>query len=156
MAYKDEYEVARLHSDPAFIGKLKETFGKGYKLKFNLAPPLLSPIDKNTGLPRKIEFGGWMLYTFIILSKLKGLRGTAFDIFGYTKERKTERALIPEYFETIESIVKNITPKNSDLAVEIARLPDIVRGYGYIKDSNVNKYYEKRIRLLEKWEKVKN
>jgi len=155
MAYKDEYEVARLHSDPAFIGKLKETFGKGYKLKFNLAPPLLSPIDKKTGLPRKIEFGGWMLYTFKILSKLKGLRGTAFDIFGYTKERKTERALIPEYFETIESIVKNITPKNRNLAVEIARLPDIVRGYGYIKDNNLNKYYEKRIRLLEKWEKVK-
>ena len=96
-----------------------------------------------------------MLYTFKILSKLKGLRGTAFDIFGYTKERKTERALIPEYFETIESIVKNITPKNRNLAVEIARLPDIVRGYGYIKDNNLNKYYEKRIRLLEKWEKVK-
>ena len=94
MSYKDEYEVARLYTDPAFKIKLDEQFEPGYTLKFNLAPPMISRTNPSTGLPVKSEFGQWMMVGFQVLAKLKRLRGTPLDIFGYTAERRMERGLI--------------------------------------------------------------
>ena len=97
LAYKDEYEVARLYADPAFMEKIKSQFDGDYKLHFHLAPPLFSKRDPVTGELRKSEYGGWVFGAFKVLAKLRGLRGTAFDIFGYTQERRMERQLIADY-----------------------------------------------------------
>jgi indolepyruvate ferredoxin oxidoreductase len=151
MAYKDEYEVARLYSEPVFKQKLGEQFEGSYKLRFNLAPPLLARKDKVTGKPRKMEFGSWLFPMFGLLSKLKFLRGTAIDPFGWTAERKMERGLIVKYEETIKEILQILSDDNHALAVEIANLPDQIRGYGYIKEENVIKTHTKLQSLLECW-----
>ena len=151
MAYKDEYEVGRLYSDPAFKNKLNEQFEGNYKLRFNLAPPLLARKDKVTGKPRKMEFGSWLLPMFSVLRKLKFLRGTAIDVFGWTKERKMERDLIIKYEETLKDLLHTLTNDNHTLAVEIACLPDEIRGYGYIKEENVEKVSDKLQKLMECW-----
>jgi indolepyruvate ferredoxin oxidoreductase len=133
LAYKDEYEVARLHSDPAFQAKIAEQFEGDYTLRFHLAPPVLSRVDPKTGKPRKISFGSWMMTGFKLLSRLKGLRGSVFDIFGWTEERKQERALIAQYEQCLEQIVKHLDQSNYSLALELARVPEEVRGYGHVK-----------------------
>jgi indolepyruvate ferredoxin oxidoreductase len=120
MAYKDEYEVARLHSDPAFRRKLDEQFEGDFKLQFNLSPPAIAPQDKVTGLPRKMTFGSWMMPVFGLLARLKFLRGTAFDPFGRTDERKMERQLIADYENTVAELLETLTEDNHDLAVKIA------------------------------------
>jgi len=135
MAYKDEYEVARLHSDPAFHARLKEAFEGDYELAFHLAPPLLSRRDPDTGRPQKTTFGPWMLPVFRILARLKGLRGTTFDPFGHTTERRRERAAIGDYEATVEALLAGLTPESHALALEIAALPGEVRGYGYVKEA---------------------
>jgi indolepyruvate ferredoxin oxidoreductase len=135
MAYKDEYEVARLHGDPAFHARLREAFEGDYSLAFHLAPPLLSSRDPDTGRPRKLTFGPWMLPAFRLLAKLKGLRGTALDPFGHSAERRRERAAIGGYEATVETLLADLTPDNHALAVEIASLPSEVRGYGYVKEA---------------------
>jgi len=134
MSYKDEYEVARLYTDPAFKQKLDEQFEPGYTLKFNLAPPMISRTNPSTGLPMKREFGDWILQGFQVLAKLKGLRGTPLDIFGYSAERKMERGLIGEYEALLEQILAGLSAAKLDSAIELARLPDDIRGYGYVKD----------------------
>src|SRR3989442_1079665 len=101
MAYKDEYEVARLYTDPGFARKIEGMFEGGYKLKFPLAPPIFNKPDPRTGEARQSEFGPWMMAAFRILAKLKGLRGTPFDVFGMSEERKAERRLIGEYEATV-------------------------------------------------------
>jgi indolepyruvate ferredoxin oxidoreductase len=134
MAYKDEYEVARLHSDPAFHACLYETFEGDTRLAFHLAPPLLTSRDPDTRRPRKMTFGPWMLPVFRILARLKGLRGTAFDPFGYTAERRRERVAIGGYETTVQTLLDGLTPDSHSLAVEIASLPSEIRGYGHVKE----------------------
>jgi len=148
LAYKDEYEVARLHADGEFRKKIEGMFEGDYKVVYHLAPPLLAKADPLTGEPRKMRFGSWMLPLFKILSSVKSLRGTALDIFGYTQERRTERALIREYEETLEALLKNLTPQNHAVAVQIASLPEEIRGFGHIKLKSVVAARKKREQLL--------
>ncbi|MFV8781725.1 indolepyruvate ferredoxin oxidoreductase family protein [Microbulbifer sp. SA54] len=142
LAYKDEYEVARLYSDSRFVEALRENFAGDFELEFNLAPPLLSPFDKNIGRPRKLKFGGWMLKAFGLLAKLKFLRGTALDVFGYTAERKMERGLIGEYEQLVDEVVAKLNANNHAAAIELLSYPDLIRGYGPVKDGNVVKAKE--------------
>ena len=151
LAYKDEYEVARLHADPAFLASIREQFEGDYQVAFYLAPPLLAKPDPNTGEPKKMRFGPWMLTALRWLAKLKGLRGGALDIFGYTAERRMERALIAEYEQTVEALVKDLHRDNHALALELASLPDAIRGYGHIKAKSVAETRAKRDQLLARW-----
>jgi len=151
MAYKDEYEVARLHGDPKFAQAISDQFEGDYRLVFHLAPPLLARTDPATGEPRKMRFGPWMLTAMRWLSKLKGLRGTALDPFGRTDERRTERALIGEYEQAIETLLGGLTRDNLPLAVEIASLPEQIRGYGHIKARSVAEARRKRDELFARW-----
>jgi indolepyruvate ferredoxin oxidoreductase len=137
MAYKDEYEVARLYTGGAFEHELAKRFEGNYRVKFHLAPPLLARRDPKTGHLQKREFGPWMMGAFRILAKLKGLRGTPFDIFGYTQERKVERALIADYEKTIDELLAGLTPELYPLAVEIASIPEHIRGYGHVKERHL-------------------
>ena len=151
MAYKDEYEVARLQTMPIFAEKLAETFDGNYKIKYHLSPPLISKKDPHTGRPRKYEIGGWITPIFKIISNMKGLRGTPFDIFGYTSERKTERNLIVQYEATVNMLIEGLTNDNYALAVDIANLPDKIRGYGYIKEESIKQYNKENKILIGKF-----
>jgi indolepyruvate ferredoxin oxidoreductase len=134
MAYKDEYEVARLYADPAFLEQVASTFdGDRLRLRFHLAPPLLARRDKTTGLPRKMTFGPWLLVGFRLLAKMKFLRGTAFDPFGHTQERRTERQLIGDYEALLEQVIARLTPENHHVAVGLATIPERIRGFGHVK-----------------------
>jgi len=148
LAYKDEYEVARLYADPAFIEKIKAQFDGDYKLHFHLAPPLFSRRDPVTGELRKAEYGSWVFSAFKVLAKLRGLRGTAFDLFGYTAERRMERQLISEYESTIAEVTGNLTSGNHALAVKIASIPEEIRGYGHVKEANLKTAKVKQADLL--------
>ena len=151
LAYKDEYEVARLYADAAFGAQVARQFEGDYKLKFHLAPPIFSQRDPRTGHLIKQEFGGWMLPAFRLLAGLKGLRGTKLDIFGYTQERKTERALIGQYETLVAELLKGLTPANHALAVKLAAIPDDIKGYGHIKDAHLAKAKAKEATLLHQW-----
>jgi indolepyruvate ferredoxin oxidoreductase len=137
MAYKDEYEVARLYSDGAFIKKLQRQFDGDFTLEYHLAPPLLARRDPATGEPKKRAFGPWMRHVFKLLTWLRPLRGTALDIFGYTRERRMERRLIAEYEALIRELSTSLDPGNHALAIELASLPAKMRGFGHIKARNV-------------------
>ena len=150
MAYKDEYEVARLHTDPAFLARLADQFEDGFKLKYHLAPPLLAARNAKGELVKK-TYGGWMKSVFGVLAKFKGLRGTAFDVFGYTEERRTERALIVEYRALVDELLKSLAADRLDDAVALARLPEEIRGYGHVKERNLEKVRAKREALLAAW-----
>jgi indolepyruvate ferredoxin oxidoreductase len=136
LAYKDEYEVARLFADPAFEKALAEQFEVRGKLEFHLAPPLLARRDKTTGEPRKMKFGRWMLPVFRLLAKGKRLRGTAWDLLGYTRERKLERQMIADYEKLIDEIAERLSPATHATAVALASLPLEIRGFGHVKDRN--------------------
>ena len=134
MAYKDEYEVARLFAGEDFARQVRATFaGDDLRFEFHLAPPLIAPKDGRTGAPKKLSFGPWMMTAFRLMAKLKGLRGTAFDPFGYTHERRTERALIADYEAMLAEILERLTPENHHLAVGLAAIPEKIRGFGHIK-----------------------
>ncbi len=148
MAYKDEYEVARLYSDPGFARKIEGMFEGGYKLKFHLAPPIFNKPDPRTGEARKSEFGSWMMAAFRILAKLKGLRGTPFDVFGMSEERKTERRLIGEYEATIAELLEQLDGENQKLAVEIASVPEHIRGFGHVKRRHLGEAKKKEAELI--------
>ncbi len=136
LAYKDEYEVARLHSDGTFEQKVVAMFEGDYKLNYHLAPPLLAK-KNDRGELQKQSFGPWMLTSFRLLAKLKGLRGTAFDIFGRSAERKMERALIADYTRSIETVMQRLNAENMNTALEIARIPEQIKGFGHVKDKSV-------------------
>ncbi|KXU29420.1 hypothetical protein A0J57_18590 [Sphingobium sp. 22B] len=140
MAYKDEYEVARLYTDPAFAESLGRQFDGRLKLRFHMAPPILSRRDPVTGQPRKRRFGPWMLYALRLLAPMKRVRGTALDLFGYTAERRTERALIGEYEALLERLIAGLSRDTLDEAVAIAALPMEVRGYGHVKEAAIAAY----------------
>jgi indolepyruvate ferredoxin oxidoreductase len=148
LAYKDEYEVARLYADPVFMEKVKSQFDGDYKLHFHLAPPLFAKRDPVTGELRKSEYGPWMFNAFKLLSKLRSLRGTAFDVFGYSAERRMERRLIDEYAELIGEVLANLSDDNHALAVRIASIPEDIRGYGHVKERNVVLAKERQAQLL--------
>jgi indolepyruvate ferredoxin oxidoreductase len=133
MAYKDEYEVARLYSDTHFINQVTGSFDGDLKLEFHLAPPLFARKNKVTGEPQKMKFGPWMLSAFRVLSKFRVLRGTPLDVFGYTAERKTERQLIADYEAMLGEIVDRLTPANHATAVALAAIPEKIRGFGHVK-----------------------
>jgi indolepyruvate ferredoxin oxidoreductase len=147
MAYKDEYEVARLYTDGRFVEQLKTQFDGGFTLKFNLAPPLFAKKDAKGHLV-KAEFGSWMWGAFKLLAKLKGLRGGAFDVFGRTAERKMERALIVEYRDMVEELVLGLNAGNHALALALAALPEQIRGFGHVKEQAVAEYRLRKIELL--------
>ncbi len=150
MAYKDEYEVARLHRDRSFAQKLAEQFEGDFKLKYHLAPPMISRIDPRTGHPGKIAFGAWMGPVFGLLARFKGLRGTRFDLFGRTEERRMERLLIADYFAMVEDLAVRLSADNRTVAIELAKLPDEVRGFGHVKLAAVERYEKKRAALVMK------
>jgi indolepyruvate ferredoxin oxidoreductase len=139
MAYKDEYEVARLYSDGAFRKRLEEQFTGDYKLKFHMAPPIFNSGFDAEGRPRKSQFGPWMGVAFMGLAPLKFLRGTPFDIFGRSEERRRERRLIGEYRARLEDISSRLTSENLGAAIEIASLPDHIRGFGPVKTESIDK-----------------
>jgi indolepyruvate ferredoxin oxidoreductase len=136
MAYKDEYEVARLYSDPAFMEKIRAQFEGDYQLKFYLAPPLLAGRNDKGELVKK-QYGPWMMKAFGVLAALKGLRGTALDVFGYTEERRTERALIGAYRDVVSGLLETMSKDNLDTAVAIASIPEEIRGYGHVKERHL-------------------
>jgi len=152
MAYKDEYEVARLYTDGAFAEQLKASFDGDLKMKVHLAPPLLSRIDPNSGRPRKIEFGGWMFKAFGVLAKFKFLRGTAFDIFGYSEERKTERKLVDDYRALVGQLNNTLNASNHAVAVALAALPEKIRGFGPVKAASLVKTEAEKKALLARYE----
>jgi indolepyruvate ferredoxin oxidoreductase len=146
MAYKDEYEVARLYSDGNFVSKLSEKFDGDFHLKFYLAPPFFAKRDKSGRLQKK-EYGSWMMHAFRVLARLKSLRGTAFDPFGRTAERKAERKLIEDYLAMLESRTARLKPEQIPLLARIARIPEMIRGYGHIKEENIGKARAEQARL---------
>ncbi len=151
LSYKDEYEVARLYVDPAFRAGLAGTFAPGHGLRFNLAPPLFSRRDSDTGHLRKKEYGPWIFKAFGVLAKLKGLRGTAFDPFGYSADRKTERRLISEFEARLEMILRDLSKANHAVAVKLVAATDDVRGFGHVKDRAIDDFDLRLTGLLRQW-----
>jgi indolepyruvate ferredoxin oxidoreductase len=137
LAYKDEYEVARLYTDGRFEKQLRDQFDGDYKISFNLAPPLLGGARDALGRPRKRAFGAWIVPVFRVLARMRFLRGTAFDIFGYSAERGLERDLIAGYEKDVAHILSILSPLTLDTSIEILSLPDRVRGYGPVKEKAV-------------------
>ena len=151
MAYKDEYEVARLYTDGSFEKKLRETFHGG-KIQFHMAPPLISKKDSAGHLMKK-TFGGWMKGVFGVMKHFKGLRGTRFDPFGWTAERKMERELRDEYLASMVTLSDGLTKQNHELAVAIATIPDEIRGYGHVKEAAVEAAKSRETELWQNWPK---
>lgn len=147
MAYKDEYEVARLHAQTAFKAKIDGMFEGDYKIKFHLAPPLFAKRDAEGRLIKQ-EFGPWMMKAFGVLAKFKFLRGSALDVFGYTEERRTERALIAQYRETVAGLLPKLTEVNQAKVVAIASIPEDIRGFGHVKEKHLKAAKEKEAALL--------
>jgi len=148
LAIKDEYEVARLYTESDFAARVAAQFEGDYKLTFHLAPPLSNKPDPVTGEARKSKYGPWMMSAFRVLAKLRRLRGTPLDVFGRTAERRMERALIGEYEALIDELLAKLAPHNHGLAVELASIPEHIRGYGHVKDRHVKAAKEKQAELL--------
>jgi len=139
MAYKDEYEVARLHSDPGFRAQLREQLGANATLSIHLAPPLLSKIDPITGRPKKRSFGPWIFPVLAGLAKLKRLRGTWLDPFGWMAERRLERQLIEDYERMLNDILPSLSPGRHETAVDLAKVPEKIRGFGPVKAAAIER-----------------
>jgi indolepyruvate ferredoxin oxidoreductase len=153
MSYKDEYEVARLYTNGEFEKQISETFDGDFKLNYHLAPPIVGFGKKPNGRPRKRAFGPWMMKSFRLLAKYKHLRGTKLDIFGYSAERKMERALIEDYKTTIIGLLGSLNESNRHFASAIARVPDDIRGFGPVKEAAFKKAEAKKQDLLAQFAK---
>ena len=151
MAYKDEYEVARLYTHPAFQAQLAEQFEGDLKLQFHLAPPLIAPKDATTGEMKKITFGPWMLKAFGVLAKFKGLRGSKWDIFGYSDERKMERQLIEDYITQLETLLPKMTADSLPALVQIAKIPEDIRGFGHVKERHLKAAKTREALLVDRF-----
>ena len=151
MAIKDEYEVARLYTDGSFKRQLAAEFESYDRLEFHLAPPILGRRDA-AGHPRKSNFGPWMMTAFRLLARMRGLRGTAFDLFGRTEERRMERRLLTEYEGDLDRIEALLSPERADAAAALASVPALIRGYGHIKEANAAKAAQERARLIQRLE----
>jgi len=147
MAYKDEYEVARLYTDGRFAAALSQQFQDGGKLTFHLAPPIVSGRDDQGRLKKK-TYGPWIMVAFRLLARLKGLRGTAFDIFGYDEDRRTERKLISDFDVTVDELIKGLNADTLTIACEIASLPMDIRGFGHVKMANLKKVKAREAELM--------
>ncbi len=150
MAYKDEYEVARLHTNPTFLQKVKDMFEGDYTLNYHLAPPLLAQRNDKGELTKQ-KFGSWMLMGFQCLKHLKVLRGTVWDVFGYTEERRMERALIDQYIDTLDMVLAKLDPHHHALAIELARIPEQIKGFGHVKARHVAAARQKWETLKAQW-----
>ena len=151
MAYKDEYEVARLYTSGEFKRRVEQQFEGNYTLKFHLAPPLLA--KKNAqGQLMKREYGSWVFTAFKVMARLRALRGTPLDVFGYTAERRGERALIGAYEQTIARLLERLDAGNVDLAADIASIPEHIRGYGHVKEAHLHKAKAREAELLKEWD----
>ncbi|MEH6466026.1 MAG: indolepyruvate ferredoxin oxidoreductase family protein [Porticoccus sp.] len=148
LAIKDEYEVARLYTNGEFEQHLNDQFEGNFSLKFHLAPPLLAKRDTVTGHLKKREFGGWVLPLFRQLAKLKFLRGSAFDVFGYSSERKMEQQLLVEYEQTLADVLDGLNEHNYQTAVEVVSLPEKIRGFGHVKEHNRKMAKEREVQLM--------
>jgi indolepyruvate ferredoxin oxidoreductase len=153
MAIKDEYEVARLYSDGSFRKQLAKEFESFERLEFHLAPPILGRKGPD-GLPRKSRFGPWMMGAFRLLAAMRRIRGSAFDIFSYTAERRMERALLARYETDLDLIVRRLTPERHQAAAALASWPLLVRGFGHVKEAAARKAEEERQRLLVRLEQA--
>jgi indolepyruvate ferredoxin oxidoreductase len=151
LAYKDEYEVARLYTDGTFAKHIESQFEGVRRIEFHLAPPLLSWFykDKVSGEPRKIRLGGWMMPVFRLLAKGKALRGTRWDVFGWTAERKLERQMITDYEAVLDEIAQRLSPATHATAVALATLPEDIKGFGHIKLANYRLAKQREEKLLE-------
>ena len=150
MAYKDEYEVARLYTSGDFQRRIAQQFDGDYRIHFHLAPPLLAKKDAQGRLIKR-EYGPWMFKAFKLLAKFRSLRGGTFDIFGYTEERKMERRLIADYFATVDALIGKLDADNAALATEIASVPEHIRGFGHVKEAHVHKAKAREAELLKRW-----
>src|SRR6202035_4237919 len=137
LAYKDEYEVARLYTDGRFEKQIRDQFDGDFKISFNLAPPLLGGAKDALGRPVKRAFGPWMMPAFRLLAKMRGIRGTPFDIFAQSPDRRLERDLIAGYEKDVAHVLSVLSPLTLDTAIEILSLPDRIRGYGPVKEKAV-------------------
>jgi indolepyruvate ferredoxin oxidoreductase len=137
LAIKDEYEVARLYTDGEFVKRVAAQFEGDYKLHFHLAPPLMNKPDPVTGEARKSSYGPWMLGAFRGLAKMKGLRGSALDVFGKSAERRAERQLIADYEALLDELTPRPAAHNYAVAVELASIPEHIRGYGHVKERHL-------------------
>ncbi len=155
MAYKDEYEVARLYSAPSFLAQLSTTFEKMGRIKIHLAPPMFAPRDPETGHLRKRAFGPWVLTAFRALKHFKFLRGTPFDPFGYTRERRAERALSERYEAMLDRFVDDLTPERISVALDLARLPESIRGFGHVKEAALAQVLPRWSELMKAYEEAK-
>ncbi|RDI57123.1 indolepyruvate ferredoxin oxidoreductase family protein [Microvirga subterranea] len=152
MAYKDEYEVARLYTDGHFERQVASAFeGENLTYEFHMAPPVLARKDPVTGLPKKMSFGPWMLKAMRVLAPLKVLRGTPLDLFGYTHERRTERQLIRDYEGLVREILEKLTPDNHANAVGLAGIPQKIRGFGHVKERNLKAAKAEEAELLARF-----
>ncbi|TDB26275.1 indolepyruvate ferredoxin oxidoreductase family protein [Stenotrophomonas sp. ATCM1_4] len=154
MAYKDEYEVARLYTSGDFIKRVQQQFEGDYQVRFHLAPPLFAKRDEQGQLLKK-EYGPWMFKAFGLLAKLKGLRGGRFDVFGYTEERRGERQLIADYEKTLQELLGGLDARRLALAVDIASIPEHIRGYGHVKEAHLHEAKAREAALLATWRNPK-
>lgn len=154
MAYKDEYEVARLYTSGEFQRRLQQQFEGDFEVRFHLAPPLFAKKDEQGRLIKQ-EYGPWMLKAFGLLAKLKFLRGGTFDIFGRTEERRGERQLIADYEQTVALLLDGLSDDRVALAVEIASIPEHIRGYGHVKEAHLQKAKAREAVLLAQWRNPK-
>ena len=151
MAIKDEYEIGRLYSDGRFKRQLAAQFEGTYRLEFHLAPPLLSRPEQPGGRPPKKRFGSWMMIFFHILARFRWMRGQWFDPFHYQAERRLERQILADYLGLIKRLSSELNPDNYDLAIELAQLPEQIRGYGPVKQHHIERFQTRYSVLLEKW-----
>jgi indolepyruvate ferredoxin oxidoreductase len=149
LAIKDEYEVARLYAETGFAKRVAAQFEGDYKLNFHLAPPIFNKPDAVTGVPKKSTYGPWMMKAFAVLAKMRKYRGTALDIFGRSEERRRERALIAEYEKVVDEILARLTSQNHATAVELASVPEHIRGYGHVKEAHLRTAKTREAALLE-------
>ncbi len=156
LAYKDEYEVARLFTNGAFEKRVREEFRDVKALRFHLSPPLFAKIDQATGRPKKMTLGPWMMIAYRLMARMKGLRGGRFDIFGRTAERRMERSLIVEYEAVVNELISGLQPSNHQLACQIAAVPMEIKGYGFIKEGNVKKAKEREAAMLGRFRAPQN
>jgi len=136
LAYKDEYEVARLYTSGEFDRQLAATFEGDYRIRYHFAPPAISRVDPKIGEPRKMSFGAWIRPVLSVLAKLRFMRGGPFDVFGWTAERRRDRQSIADYESTLHMILSRLDDDNADIARQIAALPETIRGFGHIRDGN--------------------
>ncbi|HEY1226582.1 MAG TPA: DUF6537 domain-containing protein, partial [Ramlibacter sp.] len=150
MAYKDEYEVARLHTETGFHERIAAMFEGAYKVNYHLAPPLLAKRNAKGELVKR-KYVPAMTLGFKVLARLRGLRGTALDVFGHTEERRTERALIGDYRASIEQVLAGLDAGNHGLALEIAAIPEQIKGFGHVKERNLAAARERWKALMDQW-----